>query len=60
MQASNAGEIQDNGKKSVSKRSEIRFQIWYDDVLHKRTTFSVFPNFILRNIVKIMKQEASA
>ena len=39
-------EMQHDGKKSVSTHSEIQFQIWYDDVLHERTTFSLFPNFI--------------
>ena len=32
IQASHASEIQHDGKKSVSTHSEIRFQIWYDDV----------------------------
>ena len=39
IQASHASEIQHDGKKSVSTHSEIRFQIWYDDVSHERTTF---------------------
>ena len=57
-QASHAGEIQHDGKKkSVSTHSEIRFQLWYDDVSHERTTFQIF---FLHNIVNIMKQEASA
>ena len=46
IQASHMGEIQHNGKKSVSTHSEIRFQIWNDDVFHERTTFRPFPNFI--------------
>ena len=37
--------------------TEIRIQIWYDDVSHERTTFQIL---FLHNIVKIMKQEASA
>ena len=41
-QASHADEIQHDGKKSVSTHSEIRFQIWYDDVSHARTTFQIF------------------
>ena len=57
IQASQASEIQHDGKKkSVSTHSEIRFQIWYDDVVHERTTFQIS---FSRNIVKIMKQEAS-
>ena len=46
IKASHAGEIQHDGKKSVSSHSEIRFQIRYDDVLHVRTTLCLFPNFI--------------
>ena len=57
IQASHADEIQHDGKKSVSTHSEIRFQIWYDDVLRERTTFKIL---FLRNIVNIMKQDASA
>ena len=58
IQASHASEIQHDGKKKpVSTHSEIRFQIWYDDVSHERTTFQIL---FLHNIVKIMKQEASA
>ena len=38
-------------KKSVSTHSEIRFQLWYDDVSHERTTFQIL---FLSNIVKIM------
>ena len=56
IQASHAGEIQHDGKKSISTHSEIQFQIWYDDVWHEQTTFQFS---FLRNIVKIMKQEAS-
>ena len=57
IQASH-GEIQQDGKKnSIPIHSEIQFQIWYDDVSHKRTTFQIL---FLHNIVKIMKQEASA
>ena len=37
-------------KKSVSTHSEIRFQLWYDDVSHERTTFQIL---FLSNIVKI-------
>ena len=33
-------------KEFVSTHSEIWFQIWYDDVFHEWTTFSLFPNFI--------------
>ena len=58
IQASHAGEIQqDKKKKSVSTNSEIRFQIWYYDVSHERTTSQIL---FLRNKVKLMKQEASA
>ena len=39
IQASHAGEIQHDGKKNSYLHSEIRFQIWYDDVSHERTTF---------------------
>ena len=54
IQASHAGEIQHDGKKnSVSTHGEIRFQIWYDDVSHERTTFQIL---FLRNIVKIIKR----
>ena len=56
IQASHAGEIQHNGKQ-ICIYSEIWFQIWYDDVSHERTTFQIL---FLHNIVKIMKQEASA
>ena len=58
LQASHAGEIQLDGKKFCrSTHSEIRFQIWYDDVSHEQTSFQIL---FLHNIVKIMKQEASA
>ena len=61
IQASHAGEIQHEynttEKKFVSTHSEIRFEIWYDDVSHDRTTFQIL---FLHNIIKIMKQEASA
>ena len=46
IQASHLRETQYDGKKSVSTHNEIRFQIWYDDILHERTTFSLCPNFI--------------
>ena len=46
IQAFHTVEIQHDGKKVASTHSEIRYQIWYDDVFHVRTTFSLFPNFI--------------
>ena len=57
IQASDASEIQHDGKKSVSTHSEIQFQIWYDDVSHERTTVQIL---FLHNIVNFMEQEASA
>ena len=38
IQASHTGEYNTTEKKSVSTHCEIRFQIWYNDVLHERTS----------------------